>query len=115
MSILRRFFYKHFGLGEINRKIGYVLYNLERMKETIMANQEQALSKIADIKNQVVSVGQQIQRSLTDMRTQIEDLQRQVQEGQDMSATLAALDDLKTSVQSTDDLVDDLPVTIPEQ
>ena len=74
---------------------------------------EAEIAAITDIKTQVISVGQQIVAALGTLRDKITALEAQIAAGGDTSDILAALADLKTNVQATDDLVDDLPVTIP--
>lgn len=85
----------------------------KELKKIIMANHETELAKIGEIKDQVISVGQQIVASLGTLRDKITALEAQVAAGSDTSDIQAALAGLKVAVQSTDDLVDDLPVTIP--
>jgi hypothetical protein len=83
---------------------------LKEIKDLIMANQEETLAKIAELKTQVASVGAQIVAGLSGLQAQIVALQEQIAAGADTSVINSALDDLKTSVQAVDDLVDDLPV-----
>lgn len=91
-------------LTRIERLIQTTLERINIMANTVA----DVLAKVADLKAQVGSIGDQIVAKITD-------LQAKIDAGQDTSAELAALNNLGTTLQAVDDLVPDLPKTPPAE
>lgn len=105
----KAFIQELFGFRETNN----VRKELRELREIIMANQAELVQEIAGIKEQMISVGQQIQAASAAQLAKISELEAQVAAGADLSAVASALAGLKESTQAIDDMVDDLPVEIP--